>query len=172
MIDPSQHEDSQNVIESILRMVPGFGGYLKKEDRRESDHLARTWLADRLQAGKTRFDDYQRALVDAGQIDELPKCERVRTRLDTLISKIRGAMRGYSGFFDFVKVDESLLDRVLRHDKMLVGDADSLARSIEELSADSGPPSKVTGDLLQRIDKLEGEFDQRGALLQGLETKY
>jgi hypothetical protein len=171
VIDPSKHEDSSNFVESILRLVPGFRGYLAKEDRRESDHLARTWLADRLQAGKTRFDDYQRALLEAGQIDALPRCEQVRTRLDTLIAKIRGAMRGYSGFFDFVKINEETLDQVYRHDMSMVGDADSLARRIEELSVESGTPTQVIGDLLHRIDELDREFAKRGALLEGLDSK-
>jgi hypothetical protein len=171
VIDPSKHEKSSNLVESILRLLPGFRGYLDKEDRRESDHLARTWLADRLQAGKTRFDDYQRALLEAGQIDALPRCEQVRTRLDTLISKIRGAMRGYSGFFDFVQIDEETLDQVYRHDMRIVGDADSLARMIEGLTLQAGPPAQVIGDVLQRVDELEREFDKRGALLEGLDTR-
>ena len=40
-------------MESILRKIPGFRGYLEKEYRRESDHLARTWLADRVGQCKT-----------------------------------------------------------------------------------------------------------------------
>ena len=51
---------------------------------------------------KQALDDVNRALVDAGQIDVLPQFDRVRGRLDKLIGRIRGAMRGYSGWFDLV----------------------------------------------------------------------
>ena len=168
VIDPSRHEGSRNPIEAILQFVPGFRGYLKKEDRRESDHLARTWLADRLQRCKTSFDEYQRRLVDAGQIDHLPQCERVRSRLDALASRIRGAVRGYSGFFDFVQVDDQLLEQVYRHDMFLVSEVEVLSRVIDELGSTTEPPSEAAAGLLQRIEQLERYFDQRGALLQGV----
>jgi hypothetical protein len=166
--DPSRHADNRNWFESILRFVPGFRGYLEKDYRRESDYLARTWLADRLQQSKRGLDDFMRGLVDAGQIDALPQCERVRTRLDGLISQMRGAVRGYSGLFDFVKVREDLLDDVYNLDMSLMSDVESLAAAIEQPAVKPDAPSAVVRDLLQRIDEVERKFSQRGDLLKGL----
>ena len=119
--DPSRHASNRNWFESILRYVPGFRGYLEKEYRRESDYLARTWMADRLQRSKVGLDDFMRALVDAANLDVLPPCERLRSKLDGLISRIRSAVRGYSGIFDFdgfvgnivLKFGESCMTSVL-----------------------------------------------------------
>ena len=133
MVDPERHADSRNLVESILRQIPGFRGYLERDYRRESDYLARTWLADQLKRCKSSLDNYQPSQLDTGQIDYLPQCERARTRIDTLESRIRGAVRGYSGFFDFVKVDENLLDQVYEHDTSMIGDVESLAQSVEQL---------------------------------------
>ena len=108
MIDPSRHAQNKGWLESMVQKIPGFSGYLAKEDRRESDYLARKWMADRLQQAKRGLDDTLRKLVDDSQLDALPAWERIRTRLDGLISKIRSAERGYSGFFDFVKVNEDM----------------------------------------------------------------
>ena len=47
MIDPEHHAEGRNFVESILRHVPGFRGYLEKEYRRESDYLLRTAMASR-----------------------------------------------------------------------------------------------------------------------------
>ena len=168
MVDPSRHADSRGVVESILRKIPGFRGYLEKEYRRESDHLARTWLADRVGQCKTGLDRYQRALLDAGRIDNLDECERVRGRLDTLASRIKGAMRGYSGIFDFVRVDEDLLDDVYDYDMSLIEDIDGLSDTIEALSPDDDAPQKVLAELLERVEALHREFDKRSDLLQGL----
>jgi hypothetical protein len=159
--------DSRNMVESILRHIPGFRGYLEKEYRRESDHLARTWISDRLQAGTRDLDEYQRKLLDSGQIDALPLCERCHSRMDTLAARIRGAVRGYSGFFDFVRVDEQLLDEIYRHDMALVGDVDALLKQIDGLNTTSDSASTVLGDLLRSIGELERRFEQRGALLEG-----
>jgi len=112
MPEPKEHTEKRNIVETILRYIPGFRGYLEKEYRRDSDHLQREWLADRLQRSKRAIDQFSRPLADAGKIDLLPEVDRLRGKLDTLIARIRGAMRGYSGFFDLVRVDEALLDRV------------------------------------------------------------
>ena len=170
MVDPERHADSRNFVESILRQIPGFRGYLEREYRRESDHLARTWLADQLKRCKSDLDNYQRAILDAGQIDDLPQCERVRTRIDTLESRIRGAVRGYSGFFDFVKVDEDLLDQVYEHDISLIGDVESLGQTVQQLAASERAPNKI-GDLLASVEALHRRFDERAELLQGLSSQ-
>src|SRR5262245_518811 len=61
--DPSRHAESRNWIESLARHIPGFKGYLEKEYRRDSDHLARTWIADQLQKSKTALDRGQHSLL-------------------------------------------------------------------------------------------------------------
>lgn len=168
MVDPSRHADSRNIVEAILRYIPGFRGYLEKEYRRDSDYLARTWLADQIRACKASLDRYQRSLVDAGQLDVLPQCEHVRTRLDTLESRMRGAVRGYSGFFDFVRVKEDLLDRVYAHDMSLIGDIQALQKATEGLAATGDDPAKAIGHLLTQVDDLHRKFDERSNLLEGI----
>ena len=169
MPEPSEHAKHRNLIESVLRYIPGFRGYLEKEYRRESDELQRRWLADRLQRSKRAIDQLTRPLADAGQIDALPQIDRLRGRLDKLIFRIQGAMQGYSGFFDLVRVREDLLDRVYEHDVALMHDVDALARAVEELP---GRPEQIAAgvpDLFGRIDKLESQWDLREDMLKGLE---
>ncbi len=168
MVDPTKHEDSRGVVESILRKIPGFRGYLEKEYRRESDNIARTWLADRLEACKAGVDRYQRSLLGAGKIDHLDDCERVRTRLDTLVSRVKGAMGGYSGVFDFVKVDEQLLDQVYDVDLNLVDESEWLLKAVDEILNPGNDPAKAIPEFLQRVEELHRQFDRRSELLQGL----
>lgn len=169
MPEPREHTERRNLIETILRYVPGFRGYLEKEYRRQSDDLQRDWLADRLQRSKRAVDGLTRPLADAGQIDLLPQVDQVRGRLDRLIGRIRGAMQGYSGFFDLVRVDEALLDRVYEHDVALMQQVDALAGDIERLP---GQPEKLAAqvpELLGRADELERLWDVREDMLKGLE---
>jgi hypothetical protein len=166
--DPSRHAEDRNALESLLRRVPGFRGYLEKEYRRESDYLARTWMADRLQKSKPALDDYMRGLVDAGQIDQLSPCERVRSRLDGLISEIRAAERGYSGVFDFVKVDEQQLDNIYELDMSLMNEVEALAASIEQLGVKTEPPSVLVPALLREIDEVRSKFQRRSEQLKGV----
>ena len=96
--DPSQHAAQRNRIEEIRRQLPGFRGYLEKEYRRDSDTLARTWIADQLQRSRCGIDAVTRALADGGNIDKLPDFDRLRVKLDHLISRVRSAVHGYSVF--------------------------------------------------------------------------
>ncbi len=168
-MDPQRHSVHRNIIESILRHVPGFRGYLDKEYRRESDFLARTWLANRLQGAKQPIDGYFRTLLDSGQLDAMSQLDRIRTRLESVILKIRSDVRGYSGFFDFVRIDESVLDRIYDQDMSLVQDADKFAKSCEALGIRSDTPQQVTTSLLQQLDVIATRFRQRSEILKGID---
>lgn len=164
MIDPKRHADNRGLIESVLRYVPGFRGYLEKDYRQEGDYLVRRWIADRLQRSKRALDEAMMTLVEAGRIDQLPVWERLKTRLDALILRCRSSVRGYSGFFDFVQVDITLLERVYEHDLALVQQAETLAAAIERAGGADAAPH----ELLQQIDALDRLFSQRAELLGGL----
>ncbi len=160
--------DDRNLIESVLRYIPGFRGYLEKEYRRESDQLARNWMAEQLQNSKRGLDEYMRKLVDAAQIDGLPACDRFRARLDGLITRVRGDVQGYSGMFDFVRIREGELDDVYNLDAMLMDDVKRLADSISQVSTRSEGPDEVISELGQQLDDVERKYSQRSDLLKGL----
>lgn len=168
MSNPSRHADDRNWLESLGRSIPGFKGYLEKEYRRESDFLARKQLADRLQRAKPSLDSYMRNLLDAGVLDGLPQCERVRTKVDSLVNHIRSAERGYSGLFDYVKVKQDLLDQVYEHDMSLMSDVNGAADAIEALAGSSEQPAQAIPPVLKQLDEVERLFQKRGDLLKGL----
>lgn len=168
MPDPQRHADNRGYIESFLRYIPGFKGYLEKDYRQESDYLIRDHMANRLQQSKRGLDDYMRALVDQAQIDALPSLERVRTRLDQLESTLRAQVRGYSGFFDFVQVNEDLLDQVYQHDIAMVDQIEAMAKDLQSLASKADTPQSVASDLLAKIDDAQKRFAKRGEMLKGV----
>ena len=169
MPEPKEHIDDRNWIESVLRYIPGFRGYLEKEYRRESDDLQRDWLADRLQRSKRAIDDLGRTLADAAQIDVLPQVDRLRGRIDKLIGRIRGAMQGYSGFFDLVRVHEDLLDRVYEHDVNLMQQVETFAGDVEQLPDQQEQLATKLNELLDQASEIESLWDVREDMLKGLE---
>jgi hypothetical protein len=171
VFEPEKHAEKRNFVESILRHIPGFKGYLEKEYRRDSDYLARKWLADRLQGSKRPLDDYFRGLLDAGQVDAITQLDRIRTRLDTVIGKLRGDVRGYSGFFDYVRIDEAVLDKVYDNDMSLIADVDQFANTVEALGVQSGTVHEIASDLLRRLDDIDRGYGKRDEILQGMSTK-
>jgi hypothetical protein len=169
MPEPRDHAENRGWIETILRYIPGFRGYLEKEYRRESDTLQREWLTDRLERSKRGLDGFSRALVEAGNIDIMPQCDRLRGRIDKLCSRIEGAMKGYSGFFDLVEIDEEVLDRVYQFDAALVDRIDDFAGKVEDLEADVADADQVIKNLLEQTEEFERTWDEREDILKGLD---
>ena len=169
MPEPKEHAENRGWIESILQYIPGFRGYLRKENRREADELQREWLTDKLQRSKRGLDEFARALTDAARLDELNHVERVRSRLDKILARIRGAMMGYSGFFDLVDVNEAVLDRVYAHDVALMEKTASLAEQIEALRGRSDDAQTLLAPILALAEQIDDEWDKREDILKGLE---
>lgn len=170
MPEPRQHAENRNAFERLLKKIPGFRGYLEKEIRRESDALQREWLADRLQRAKRGLDAASRDLADAGKIDVLPQFDRIRARVDKSIGRTRGAMQGYSGIFDLVRVDEKLLERVYEHDVAMMAHVETLADSVEKLPAQvNAGAAEALAALVAQLDEVERALDRREDLLKGLE---
>lgn len=169
MPEPKQHAEKRNPIESVLRSIPGFRGYLEKEYRRESDELQRAWLADRLQRSKRGLDKYALALAEAGRLDALPQVDRLRARLDRLIGRIGGAMQGYSGFFDLVRIDEQVLSRVYEHDLAQMEQVAKLADNVEAMGGKPDTDDQLVPLLVLAIESLEDAWNRREDILKGLE---
>jgi hypothetical protein len=170
MVDPSKHAQQRGWIESVLRYIPGFKGYLEKEYRRESDALARQHLADRLQAAKRGINQYQRTLLESGRLDELPALERNIATIDTLINRFTGEVRGYSGFFDFVQIQEDELDRIYENDVRLITDVEALVKQTEALVPGRDEPRSVASQLQKQLEAIGEKYSLRTKVLTGLEN--
>jgi hypothetical protein len=169
MPEPREHAENRGWIETILQYIPGFRGYLRKENRREADELQREWLADKLQRSKRALDEFARSLTDAGRLAELNHVERVRTKLDKLLARIRGAMQGYSGFFDLVDINEAVLDRVYAHDVALMEQTAALAGQIESLRGQSEDAPALLAPITVELEAIDDAWDRREDILKGLE---
>jgi hypothetical protein len=168
MPDPKDYADRRDFQQSVLRHIPGFRGYLEREYRRESDQLLRNWLTDRLQRSKRPIDELSRQLVDAGQLEALAPIDRLRAQLDQLIGRMRGAMQGYSGFFDLVRVDVPLLDRIYEHDANLNQKVDSFTQTAEQLPSKQKLVSTTIAEMLRQLDDIRRQWDEREDMLKGV----
>lgn len=168
-MDPAQHAHERNALEGLLRQLPGFKGYLEQEYRRESDHLCRRRLADQLGLAKQGIDQAMRGLVERVQLDELPKYETLRGRIDGFRNSVLGADRGYSGLFDYVRITEATLEQAYAIDLALVGDVEQLVTACRGLASNSSGGSSLSLEqVVQLLAELEAKFRQRGEILEGM----
>jgi hypothetical protein len=147
----------QNALERIASAIPGFKGYRERELRRDADRLEREHLAARLDACKKGLDETAAALTRSGSLDAINDVEKARKRLDKVIARIRYADRGYSGFFDTIKVDEGTLGRVYEFDLALVDGVEAVRAAAGDLPA-----------MIARLDEIDARLGDREAILSGV----
>jgi len=168
MPNPLEHREHRGAIEELVRRIPGFHGYLERAYRRESDSLLRQHLAERLEYAKRSLEGETRALADSAQLDLLPQFDRVRGRLDKIIGRLRGAMRGYSGVFDLVRIDEGVLDTIYAHDLALAEKIEDVVKRFEAGSRSAAPTAASVSELLGQLDEVDHACDKRDEILKGL----
>ena len=166
MTDWFKSDDAHTTLGSIVRRIPGFAGYLGREERRASDFEARRWIVDRLDSSIRGLDAYTHALTDQGRLDDLTVCRRLRNKIELLISRLNGAPAGYGSFFEAAQVDEDRLDDVLEYDLWLMNHTENVATAIENLAmvSDDGETLPAAS---KELDALELRINERTKLLAG-----
>ena len=159
--------EARGAFQTIMRKIPIFGGYLDRQARRESDALLRKWIVERLRKVKDSLHDWNRELVELGDIDQLPKLDKIHAQVERIIARIDGAPAGYGGFFDLIQVDAAVLDDVYENDSQLLDMADEFGKTVEEIARNPDGVQRVS-DVLKELETLDEKVDRRHQILSGL----
>jgi hypothetical protein len=163
-------EEQRNALERLTDAIPGWGGYQKRQRRREADRLLRQTLADKLGKQRRRLDKAQRELLDHGRLDLVDDVESAVTQLKTFIDRIRFASYGYAGLFDAVKIRENELKQMYDFDAALIEYVERLDTANDHLR-DAIAEGEGLEEVLDVIDDIVREandaFDQREHLILG-----
>jgi hypothetical protein len=125
--------DSKGLLENIVGKIPGFSGYMEKEARREADKLLRDTIAARYGEQLNRLALLQTQLLSSGGIEHVDNVQEAVTRLQRFIDMVKTAERGYSGFFDAVKVKEAELAKLYAFDNALLENAGQVTQAVDGL---------------------------------------
>ena len=133
-----QVTDQQDFFKKIASKIPGFSGYIERQNRRAADKMLRETVADRFQEQWKRVSALQVDFISQGEIMYVDDLEKAAIKLRTFIDKVRRASYGYSGFFDAAKVNEEELARVYEYDAAMLDMADEIGRAIDNVEASMG----------------------------------
>jgi len=125
-------------IKKILGKIPGFGGYIERTKRRDSDKILRDTIADRVDEQWHRISELQKELISAGKISWVDDLESAVIKLQTFSDRIRRAPRGYSGLFDAVMINEDELAKLYQYDADLLDNADNVSSAIDNVELSMG----------------------------------
>ena len=125
-------------FKKILGKIPGFSGYMERQNRRDSDKLLRETVASRFEEQWQRVSALQRDFIGQGEISYLDDLESAAIQLRTFADRVRRARRGYSGLFDAVKINEEELAKLYQYDAAMLELADEVGRAIDNVEATVG----------------------------------
>jgi hypothetical protein len=125
-------------FKKILSKIPGFGGYMERQKRRDSDKLLRDTIASRVEEQWQRISTIQRDFISSGDIAYVDDLEASAIKLRSFADRIRRATRGYSGLFDAVKINEEELAKLYQYDATMLDLVDEVARAVDNVETSVG----------------------------------
>jgi hypothetical protein len=139
MTDMYQNVSGQvDPFKKLASFIPGFSGYVERQNRRDADKLVRDTVARRFNELWKRTSNLQVDMVSAGKIEFVDDMEKAALQLRTFIDKISTASRGYSGLFDAVKINEKVLEQLYNFDLAFFDLADQVGHAIDNVEASMG----------------------------------
>jgi hypothetical protein len=127
-----------DVFKKLASNIPGFSGYIERQNRRAADKLLRESVADRFEELWKRTSNIQTDMVNEGMIALMDDMEQGAIQLRTFADKIRTATYGYAGFFDAVKIKEEELSQLYQFDLAFFDAADQIGRALDNIEASMG----------------------------------
>ena len=127
--------DSQDAFKKLASKIPGFDGYIERQNRRAADKLIRETIADRFKEQWTRASQLQTDMINEGMLAYMDDMERAAIQIQTFADKIRTASYGYSGMFDAVKINEDELAQLYSFDQGFFLAAEEIGRALDNVEA-------------------------------------
>jgi hypothetical protein len=133
-----QVTNSQDAVTKILAKIPGFGGYIERENRRAADKLLRDTVSNRFEEIWKRVSGLQADLVSQGAIEYVDDLEGAAIKFRQFIDRVKNAAYGYSGLFDAVKINEAELLKIYQYDLTLLSLVDEANLAVENVETSIG----------------------------------
>ena len=120
-------------IKKILSKVPGFRGYVEREDRRNADKLLRDSIAKQFENLWQRISSLQKEAISNGEIEKIDDLESSAIKIRQFIDRIKTASYGYAGFFDVIKVNTEELNAIYQYDLTMLELEDEISRAVDNV---------------------------------------
>lgn len=165
-------ERSLGFLEKAIRLIPGYKGYKRKEERRDNDQLFRSGLTAKLDQLRVRVNEIPASLRGPSALSAVTDIDRVTKKIEKVTDEIRFAARGYRGWFDMHKVRESELDKLYAFDVGLVENIEELEEAVVVLEAAAAAGSdmkEAIGELVDILIEFSNKMASRSELMIDLE---
>src|SRR5258708_38762998 len=111
MTDMYQNVSGQvDPFKKLASFIPGFSGYVERQNRRDADKLVRDTVARRFEELYKRTSNIQTDLVSAGKIESVGDMEKAAIQIRPFIDKVGTAAGWDAGFVAAGKISQEWLD--------------------------------------------------------------
>ena len=157
-------------FKKLVSFIPGFSGYVERQNRRDADKLLRETVARRFEEQWGRASNLQAEMVSGGKIAFVDDMEKASLALRTFIDKISTAARGYSGMFDAVKINEKELEAIYQFDAAFFDLGEQVKSGLDNVEAsmadDAALPAAIRN--ITTLSRLAVEtFERRSEIVTG-----
>lgn len=128
----------QDPFKKLVSFIPGFSGYIERENRRAADKLLRDSVARRFEEQYKRLSALQADIIAQGNIEFVDDLEKAALQMRTFTDKIRNATYGYSGLFDAIKINQDELSKIYTFDTAFFEIADQIKNALDTVEASMG----------------------------------
>ena len=160
----------QDPFKKLVSFIPGFGGYIERDNRRAADKLLRDTVARRFEELYKRLSALQTDVISQGNIEYVDDMEKAALLIRTFTDKIRNASYGYSGLFDAVKINQDELAKIYTYDAAFFDLAEQIKNAMDTLEASLGTPEGLPAtirNLTTLARQAVTTFDQRYEIFTG-----
>ncbi len=164
--------DQQDIFKKLGSIIPGFNGYIERQNRRAADKLLRESVSARFEELWTRTSNLQTNMVSEGMIALMDDMEQAAIKLRTFADKIKTASYGYSGFFDAVKINEEELAQLYQFDLAFYAVAEQIDSALDNVEASIGDEDGLKAAIRHLISlarEAVTTFEKRYEIINGSE---
>lgn len=134
----NQVTSSEDFFTKLLAKIPGFTGYIERQNRRAADKLLRDTVANEFEEVWKRISTLQSDLVSQGGLEYVDDLEKSAVKYRQFIDRVRNASYGYSGVFDSIKINEAELAKIYEYDLSMLTLVDEANRAVDTVEASIG----------------------------------
>jgi len=157
-------------FKKLVANIPGFSGYIERQNRRDADKLLRDTVARRFEELWSRASNLQADMVSQGLLTSVDDMEKATLAMRTFIDKISKAARGYSGMFDAVKINEKELEAIYQFDAAFFDLAEQMKSALDNVEASMGDETALPAAIrhIVTLSRLAVEtFERRSEVVTG-----
>lgn len=160
----------RDAIKKLFSKIPGFKGYIEREDRRSSDKILRETIDRDYEAQYQRISSLQRDMISQGGLAYIDDLENAAIKIRQFIDRVKTASYGYAGLFDALKIKEEELENIYKYDLTLLEHVDVLSGAIDNVESSLGTdglPASIR-HLITTSQEVLDAFNKRSDAMKGI----